>query len=63
MPRSYPIRTSLQSLPVELVCMILENMGMHDLLTCTLVFKCLLLTLITKLMVIIGLKISQKSGN
>jgi hypothetical protein len=62
MPRSYTTRTSLQALPVELVCMILENMEMHDLLTCTLVFECLLSTLTTKLIVIIGLKISQKSG-
>jgi len=37
MSRPYFIRNCLQNLPVELICMILENLEMPDLLKCTLV--------------------------
>lgn len=37
MPRPYITRTGLQILPVELICMILENLEMPDLLNCALV--------------------------
>jgi hypothetical protein len=37
MPRPYMTRTGLQILPVELICMIFENLEMPDLINCILV--------------------------
>ncbi|KAF8955319.1 hypothetical protein BDZ97DRAFT_1709646 [Flammula alnicola] len=39
MPRPIIMRVTLETLPVEIICHILGNLGMHDLLTCTMVTK------------------------
>lgn len=62
MPRACTIRTGLQCLPVELVCMIFENLEMHDLLTCKLVSR-VFSRPDCNANAILGVKTSSKSGN